>query len=280
MANKHYRLTLGQDFRGRCLPLHGLGSQIRAAAALMQVAALRGDRVHPTIPALDGRDLWQEIFDSPPPPPGAIECPCDELEWNPAMEQAHHPAASDHIQFRADFRERLDYVWKMEGECRVGLSLRETDKLDGGECPLPPSIIAETLCDVHEPFLVFSDTTIYLTALFTHFPDSQVFLHTRGHRSHSIFPLHVPRGASPLMTGESLAEHTIEIFEDMYLMSKLERIYYPVWHGVLSIAKLLNPAIDLVCCRRSLNLRDAELIRFYMDRELALWKRLDHQHGG
>ena len=280
MAKKHYRLNMGLNPDVCSLKMHGLGSQLWAAASMMQIARLRGDEVHPSIPLPGGGDLWQEIFDTPPPPPGAPLCPCDELKWDALDGDAHSPAAPDLIHFKESFRVRLDHLWRNLGDCCVGLSMRDTDKLDGGECPIPPYLIARAMKGVHEPFLVFSDSTIYLDRLLPHFPDSQISIRPRMQAT-SIFPLHRSRGASPILTGDRLNQHTLEIFEDIYLMTKMKTIYYPVWHGVLMAASLLSRELKVISCReRLLSVHEIEMVNFYRERECALWRRLDDRIEG
>lgn len=268
---KQYKLKLGLE--NDSIKLHGIGSQIRAAATLIQKASLQGDEVVPEM-VVNGQDIYPLIFKRNTNPISDMEiCPCDSLNWSPAEEIAHAGAARTHLSWSDQWKKRCQKKLQSIGSPTAVLSLRETDKIDGGEMVLPTVVYQDLINKSEEPVLVLSDSSWSLPELAS-LPNCRTLERTM---SHSLFPIHRTRYLDRgIISKAELLNHTLEMFEDIYILGSMKTVFYPVWHGVLSAGMLLaenHP--KLICLQDSLNSREKQFVNYYCKREVHFWNFLD-----
>ena len=269
--NNHYKLSLGLE--NDSIGMLGIGSQIRAAAALMQSAMLQGDDVYPEM-VINGCDIFDIIFDRKPKENVTYEtCPCKSLPWSLTVEQAHCPAALDHLKWTHTWISRCEEKLRAIGNPTKVISLRGTDKIDGSELFLPTVIYQELIQSSDSPILILSDTNWGMA-------DLRMLRNSRTLKrkmSDSLFPMHRTRMMDKgLMTGEDLLQHTLEMFEDIYILGIVKTIYYPVWHGILSAGLLLSKKPPkLECLQDHLTSREKVFVEYYNKRENHFWNRID-----
>jgi hypothetical protein len=269
--NNHYKLSMGLE--NDSIGLHGIGSQIRAAAALMQSALLQGDEVYPEM-VINGCDIFGIIFDRKPKKNVTYEtCPCETLPWSLQLEQAHCPAALNHLKWSNQWVRRCKEKLRKLGNPTKILSLRGTDKIDGCEMFLPTFIYQELILSSDSPILILSDTSWGMAELYALSNSRNLNRKT----SDSLFPLHRTRMMDKgLTSSEDILAHTLEMFEDIYILGEAKTIYYPVWHGVLAAGLLLSDkSPSLVCLQDHLTDRERVFVDYYNLREKHFWNRID-----
>lgn len=268
---QRYKLKLGLE--NDSIKLQGIGSQIRAAATLMQKASVRGDEVVPEM-VVNGQDVFPLIFNRKSKPTSDMEvCPCESLSWCPLDEPAHAGAAMNHFSWSDQWKKRCEEKLQSVGNPTVVLSLRETDKIDGGEMVLPTVVYQNLINTSEEPVLVLADSNWSLPDLET-LPTCRTLERTM---SHSLFPLHRTRLLDRGITSKAeLLNHTLEMFEDIYILGTAKTVFYPVWHGVLSAGILLaKNRPNLVCLQDFLTPREKQFVNYYCKRETHFWNFLD-----
>lgn len=264
---KNYIYDLGPEHTQ--LKEVGTCSQLRRMATLMEVCRINGDHVWPRL-TVGGHDIYERYFlrtqNRSKTHDGFL--PNHDLWGTPEMEIEHSWKMPNHVQWSAAWDLRCSKIWETMGRPLIGYHVRETDKNDDRNTPIPTRIYLDALAEEAGPVFVSGDCEWTVGAMV----ETNRAVATKRHRSSNIFPIHRLHQLNANGNGQTdIRTHLDELFTDLWIFCHVEKIVYGTYSGIVSIARLMNPAVKWVDLYAEQDQRTRDILVYHTKREKMLW---------
>lgn len=206
-----------------------------------------------------------------------VNTPNTLLSYSVELERNYIHNFKNNIIFSDEFSKKCEAIYANIGAPRIGINIRETDKSEESYVALPTCLYEKiVLNNLSEKIFITSDCNYSINQLKNKF-NNIITLNTS--RSENFLPLHRMHHIK-LNQNKNISEFTQmeELFIELYILTKLDTLYYGMVNGVTIAASLLNPNLKTVSV---VSLIDNEeiinILKYYKLRETFLWKIIDEE---
>jgi len=203
-----------------------------------------------------------------------IRTPSNEIPYTADLENIYHNTFSESIKFNDDFSEKCEKIFENLNSPKIGINIRETDKIEDIYTAFPTFFYENLVKSLNENIFISSDCNYSINKLIKY--SNVKTLNTQ--RSENFLPIHRMHHIKLNKNREiSELQQIEELLTEVYIFTKLNKIYYGVFNGVISISQLLNPSIQLIPMSTFLDENMKQILNYYSDREKFLWKLIDQE---
>lgn len=203
-----------------------------------------------------------------------IRIPSYEIQYTDELAFKYSDRFSQNVKFNDKFIERCDRIFDNLNKPSIGVHIRETDKIESEYVAFPTCLYENLIKSIDENIFISSDCNYSINQLTKY--NNVKLLNTV--RSENFLPMHRMHHIK-LNKNREICElqHVEELLTELYIFTKLKRIYYGVFNGVILNAKLLNPSVELIPIESLLEVDIKEILKYYSVREKFLWTVIDQE---
>jgi len=203
-----------------------------------------------------------------------VRIPSYEIPYTEEVAHNYVDRFSQNIKFSDKFVEKCERVFEELNKPNVGIHIRETDKIESKYVAFPTCLYENLIKSIDENVFISSDCNFSINRLIKY--NNVKILNTK--RSDDFFPMHRMHHIKSNKNKEiSELQQVEELLTEVYIFTKLKKIYYGVFNAVVLNSKLLNPSVELISMESLLEDDIKQILNYYSAREKFLWNVIDQE---
>lgn len=278
-----YYYDMGRKYR---LPKIGACSQLRIMNAFIKKAENLNLFFYPKF-TIDDHDVYADFFKRKRIDEkiiNYIKCPNETIFFEHLDLNETSFYFKDNIAFNDEFSERCEKIYESIGSPTIAINIRETDKAEESFVALPTCFYEDIIKNTTENVFVTSDCCYSIDILKKY--ENVKTLDTD--RSSNFLPLHRMHHLK-MNKNRNICEYKqmTDLFTEVYILSKMKKLYFPMLNGVVTVADLINRKIENGISISNIQLinmpttitdsRTIQILKYYTTREKFLWNLIEEE---